>query len=50
MDGFAVTFRCHEQGALFLLQRNLNQYCPYKEKRKKGKYDKTVGRNSLLPP
>ena len=47
MDRSAVTFRRYEIGALFLLQGNLNQYCPYKEKKKKGD-DKTVGRNSLL--
>ena len=48
MDGSAVTFRHYDVGALFLLQGNLNQYCPYKEKRKKGD-DKDDVRNSLFP-
>ena len=48
MDGSAVTFRHYDIGALFLLQGNLNQYCPYKEKRKKGD-DKDDVRNSLFP-
>ena len=48
MDRFAVTFHHHAPAALFLRQGNLNQYCPYKDKRMMGD-DKAVGRNSLFP-